>query len=163
MHRRALKDDTFRIGGGFRLLREDVSPLRLGEGLAGMILLSLVLAGAVSVAFVVIKHAALWLVPVALLPTLILGVVLHFWLGFVDRLWGRLVNRAGRLHASFILFFVCLPTFVALYFIILAYPMGLVLSRYVTPELATDYRRWILDVAAVAAMIAWGRLICRKL
>lgn len=128
-----------------------------------MVLLSLALVAGVSVAFVVIKHAALWLVPVALLPTLILGVALHFGLGLVDRLWGWLVSRAGRLHASFLLFFVYLPTFVALYFVILAYPMGLLLSRYASPELAADYRRWILDVAAVAAMIAWGRLIRRKL
>jgi hypothetical protein len=128
-----------------------------------MILLSLALVAGVSVSFVVIKHAALWLVPVALLPTVILGVALHFGLAYVDRLWGWLVGRAGRLQAAFLLFFVYLPTFVALYFLILAYPMGLALGRYSSPELAADYHRWILDVSAVAAMIAWGRLICRKL
>lgn len=150
------------MGGGLKPLRYDVTPLRLGEGAAGMIMLSLALVAAVSVAFVVIKHAALWLVPVALVPTLVLGVALHFGLAYVDRLWVWLAGRAGRLQAAFFLFFVYLPTFVALYFLLLAYPMGLVLSRYSSSELATDYRRWILDVSAVAAMIAWGRLIARK-
>lgn len=128
-----------------------------------MILLCLALVAGVSVAFVVINHAALWLVPVALLPTLVLGAALYFGLAYVDRLWGWLVCRAGRLQAAFLLFFVYLPIFVALYFLILAYPMGLALSRYSSKELAADYHRWILDVSALAAMIAWVRLICRKL
>lgn len=163
MHRRALKEDSFRVGDGFRFVRGDVSPLRLGEGVTGMILLSLALVAAVSVAFVVINHAALWLVPLAMLPTLIMGVALHFGLAYVDRMWEWVVSKAGKLQAAFLLFFVYLPTFVALYFLFLAYPMGLALSQYASPELAADYRRWILDSAAVAAMIAWGRLIRRKL
>lgn len=162
MHRRALKEDSS-WGGGFRLLREDANPRRLGEGLAGMVLLCLALVVGVSVAFVVIKHAALWLVPAVLLPTLVLGVVLHFALGQVDRLWGWLVGRAGRLQAAFLLFFVYLPIFVALFFLVLAYPLGLALEHYASPEMAGDYRRWILDVAAVMAMIAWGAMIRRKL
>lgn len=163
MHRRALRKESSWGGVGIKSLRDDVPTFRLGEGLVGMILLCLALVGGVSVAFVVIKHAALWLVPVAMPPTLVLGVALYFGLAYVDRLWGWLVGRAGRLQAAFLVFFVYLPTFVALYFIVLAYPMGLVLSRYTSPELAADYRRWILDVSAVAAMIAWGRLVCRKL
>lgn len=163
MHRRALKGEPGRAGGAFRLIREDVSPLRLGDGLGGMVLLSLALVAGVSVAFVLINHAALWLVPVALVPTLILGVALHFWLAYVDRLCGWLAVRVGRLQAAFLLFFVYLPTFVALYFLILAYPLGFALNTYASPELAADYRRWILDVSALAAMIAWGRLIRRRL
>ncbi len=162
MHRRALKND-FSGGGSLRLLREEGRPLRLGEGLLGMILLCLAMVAAVSVAFVVINHAALWLVPAALPPAILLGIALHFGLGYVDSLWGWLVSRAGRLQAAFLLFFVYLPFFVALYFVLLAYPMGLALSRYASPELAADYRRWVLDVSALVALIVWGRLITRKL
>jgi hypothetical protein len=162
MHRRALRKETSWDNGGLKSLRDDGPPLRLGEGLAGMILLSLALVAGVSVAFVVINHAVLWLVPLALVPTLILGFALHFWLAYVDRLWGWLVRKGGRLQAAFVLFFLYLPTFVALYFLLLAYPMGLALSNYSSPELAADYRRWILDVSAVASMIAWGRLIYRQ-
>jgi hypothetical protein len=128
-----------------------------------MILLCLAMVAAVSVAFVVINHAALWLVPAALPPAILLGIALHFGLGYVDSLWGWLVSRAGRLQAAFLLFFVYLPFFVALYFVLLAYPMGLALSRYASPELAADYRRWVLDVSALVALIVWGRLITRKL
>ena len=81
MHRRALKDDFSGGGRGLRSLREDARPLMLWEGLAGMILLCLVVVAGVSVTFVVINHAALWLVPAALQPALILGVALHFCLG----------------------------------------------------------------------------------
>jgi len=128
-----------------------------------MVLLCLSLVGAVSVAFVVINHAAVWLVPATLLPALVLGVVLHFWLGYVERLWGWVVSRAGRLQAAFLLFFVYLPTFVALYFVILVYPMGLALTHYASPELASDYQRWVLDMAAVVAMIAWGGLLRKNM
>lgn len=163
MHRRALKDNFSGGGGGFKSLREDARPLMLGEGLAGMILLCLVVVAGVSVAFVVINHAALWLVPAALPPALVLGVALHLGLGYIDNLWGWLVPRAGRLQAAFLLFFVYLPFFVALYFALLAYPMGYALSSYASPELAADYRRWVLDVSALMALIVWGRLISRKL
>ena len=163
MHRRALKGESGSAGDAFRLIREDVSPLRLGNGLWGMVLITLALVAGVSVAFVLINHAALWLIPLALVPTLILGGILYFWLAYVDRFCGWLAARVGRLQAAFLLFFVYLPTFVALYFLFLAYPLGLALNSYASPELATDYQRWILDVSALAAMIAWGRLIRRKL
>ena len=140
----------------------EVGPVGLGEGLAGMVLLCLALVAGVSIAFVVIKHAAIWLVPATLAPTLLLGTVLHFGLGYLAGLWVWLVARIGRLQAAFLLFFIYLPFFVALFYALLAYPIGVALARYASPELAADFRRWVLDVAAVVAIITWVRLIPRK-
>ena len=128
-----------------------------------MIMSSVALVTGVSLVFVMSNHAALWLVPVAMLLALVLGVLLYLLLGCGDRLWNWSVGRSGRLHAAFLLFFMYIPIFVGLCLVILAYPLGLVISSYASPGLAADYRRWVLDVAAVSAMIAWGRLIFRKL
>lgn len=162
MHKRALKEERQWRLSGLGALREDVGPLGFGEGLGGMVLLYLAIIAGVSVVFVVINHAAFWLVPAALPSALLLGLLLHFMLALADRLWDWSVSRSGILHAAFLLFFLYLPSFVVLFYLILAYPLGLALSIYAPPELAVDYRRWILDVAAVSALGAWVRLVMRK-
>jgi len=163
MHKRALKEDRQWRLTGLSVLREDVVPLGFGEGLGGMILLYLAIIAGVSVVFVVINHVPFWLVPAALPSALLLGLLLHFMLGLADRFWDRSVSRSGHLHTAFLLFFLYLPAFVGLFYLVLAFPLGLALSRYAAPpELAVDYRRWIMDVAAVSALGAWGRLVFRK-
>lgn len=162
MHKRALKEERHWRLSGLRGLREEVGPLGFGEGLGGMILLCLAIVVGVSVVFVVINHAALWLVPATLPSALLLGTALHFMGAIADRLWDWSVNRSGLWHAAFLLFFLYLPGFVGLFFLLLAYPLGLALTVYAHPELADGYRRWIMDVAALSALAAWGRLVFRK-
>lgn len=164
MHKRALKEERqWRLSGLVALRRDDLIPPGFGEGLGGMVLLCLAIIVGVSVMFVVIKHAAFWLIPAALPSALLLGFLLHFLLGIADRYWDRLVSRSGNLHTAFLLFFLYLPVFVVLFYFILAYPLGMVLTSHALPELADDYRRWILDMAAVSALVAWGRLVFRKM
>ena len=162
MHKRALKGERQWRLSGLGALREEVGPLGLGEGLGGMVLLCLAVISGVNVVFVAINHATFWLVPAALPSALLLGLLLHFLLALADRLWDWSVNRSGLLNAAFLLFFLCLPSFVVLFYLVLAYPLGLALTIYAPPEMAVDYRRWILDVAAVSALGAWGRLVFRK-
>lgn len=162
MHRRALKEEQDWRSSGLRFQREHHARSGLWKGVGGRILLYVAIVTGVSVVFVVINHAALWLVPAALPSALILGVFLHFVLGSGERIWDWSVARSGRVHAIFLLFFLYLPVFVALYYVILAYPLGLALSRYASPVLADDYRRWILDIAAVVSMGSWGRLVYCK-
>ncbi len=162
MHKRALKEDRRWRLSGFRALREEVGPLGVGEGLGGMVLLYLAIIAGVSVVFVVINQAAFWLVPAALPSALVLGLLLHFMRALVARLWDWSLRRYGHLHAAFLFFFLYLPGFVLLFYLVLAYPLGLAISIYAPPELAADYRRWVLDVAAVSALGAWGRLVFLK-
>lgn len=162
MHKRALKKERNWRLSGLGALREDIGPLGFGEGLGGMVLLFLAMVTGVSVVFVVINHTAFWLVPAAVPSAMLLGAVLHFMIGPANRLWNWSVRRSGPLHAAFLLFFLYLPCFVGLFFIFLAYPLGIALTLYAPPELAADYQRWILDVAAVSALGGWGRLVFRK-
>ena len=162
MHKRALKEERQWRLSGLGALREDVGPLGFGEGLGGMALLYLAIVAGFSVVFVVINRAAFWLVPMALPLALILGALLHFLRALADRLWDWSVRRSGLLHAAFLLFFLFLPGFVVLFYLVLALPLGLVLKVYASPELADDYKLWVLDVAFIAALVAWGRLVFRR-
>ncbi|NTV14590.1 MAG: hypothetical protein HGA96_11785 [Desulfobulbaceae bacterium] len=162
MHKRALKEERQWRLSALGSPRNAAQPFKFGEGLGGMILLYLAIVAGVSLLFVLINHSASWLVPAALPSAFILGALLYYMLGLADRLWDWSVSRSGHLHAAFLLFFLFLPCFVVLFYLVLAYPLGLALSMYAPPGLADDYRRWILDVAAISALGAWGRFVFRK-
>ena len=84
-------------------------------------------------------------------------IIVHPILGYCSSLHTWMRNRTGQLHASFLMFFVYLPLIVFVFFALLAFPLGLVLERYASSGLATDYRRWALDMGSGVALVVWLR------
>jgi len=94
--------------------------------------------------------------------TVLLGGALYLFYDLLRSLQLRVTAAIGHIQAAFLMFFLFFLTLVALYFLLLAWPVGYLLETFADKEMAMDYRRWSLDLAAVQALISWAWAAFRR-
>jgi hypothetical protein len=137
--------------------------LRLvGSREAGLILLCLASLIGFNLVFAIRNSSCSWLLPGSLPFTVLLGTAVYYFSDLLWRLQVRLSTAVGRINATFMSFFIILLTMVILYFFLLILPMGFLLASFTDGSLVLDYRRWILDLAAVQSLALWACSVARQ-
>ncbi len=163
MHRRALQRSRKTPGESeIRRYGEQFRQSLMGSKQLGLVLLCLASVLGFNLVFSIRNSGLFWLVPGSLPFTAFLGAGLYFIPDSLWRLQIRIEAALGRIHAAFLMFFLFFLAVVSLHFLLLAVPMGFLLKTFDSANLALDYRRWSLDLAAVQALVFWVWAVCRR-
>jgi len=162
MHRRALKKSPKRVESfwtAFLSQMKLVKQNKWGGMFSALISISL-LVSVMSLVFAVRYDASFLMVVVSIPIAVILGCVLFVLEKYLALACTAYQDRAGRLHAGFLSFFLYIIGSGVAFSLLLSLPMGVFFRYFASPELLSHFGRWAVNLSIVVALAGWlARLI----